>query len=569
VGHDVTLQTQAPFEQISPAPHAAPPPQVHAPDAEQPSAVVPQVLHVAPSVPQVEAVGGWQSVPVQQPVGHEAASQTHAPPTQACPTPHGGPDPHMQLPVLQPSAFVASHDAQVAPPVPHTASVVAGEVQVAPTQQPSGHDDALQTHTPPEHSWPAAQAAPLPHEQAPAVEQLSVWPGAHAIHAAPPAPHSESERALQVGPEQQVGHVAAHPLQAPWLQVWLAGQLWQAVPALPQAAALSPVWQLPDAQHPVGQAIPSQTHAPFRHRWPIAQAAPAPQLQTPAEEQLSDCSMLQGPHVSPGGAHAEREVGVHVSPSQHPPGHDVGSHTQAPEEQCCPGPQGAVLPQRHSPALQLSDVTALHVKHDAPGIAQFAADSGVHAVPLQHPLAHDVESHTQRPPAQRCPSEQAGLPPQVHLPAAEQASAELDEHAAQVAPAMPHVAKVEPLQVVPLQQPSAQAQLGQTPAAQGSPPGHWEHARPALPHALGVLPGWHNPPAQHPLGQEVASQVHAPARHRCPVAQAGAPPHRQSPPPEQESLVVPSQAPQTQAPPTHCWLGEQGGPLPHEGPVWV
>lgn len=161
------------------------------------------------------------------------------------------------------------------------------------------------------------------------------------------------------------------------------------------------------------------------------------------------------------------------------------------------------------------------------------------------------------------------MPPQVHLPAAEQASAVVDEHAAQVAPSMPHVAKVEPLQVVPLQQPSAQAQLGQTPAAQASPPGHWEHARPALPHALGVLPGSHIPPAQHPLGQEVASHVHAPARHRCPVAQAGAPPHRQSPPPEQESLVVPSQAPQTQAPPTHCWLGEHGGPLPQEGPVWV
>ena len=174
MGHDVTLQTQAPFEQISPALHAGPPPQAHAPNAEQPSAVVPQVVHVAPSEPQVEAVGAWQSVPVQQPIGHEAASQTHAPATQACPAPHCGPDPHVQLPVLQPSAFVAAHDAQVAPPVPHTVSVVAGDVQVAPTQQPSGQDDALQTHTPPEHSWPVPQAAPLPHEQAPVVEQLSV-----------------------------------------------------------------------------------------------------------------------------------------------------------------------------------------------------------------------------------------------------------------------------------------------------------------------------------------------------------------------------------------------------------
>jgi len=51
-------------------------------------------------------VGAWQSVPVQQPVGHDAASQTHAPPMQACPAPHDGPDPHMQTPVLQLSAFV-------------------------------------------------------------------------------------------------------------------------------------------------------------------------------------------------------------------------------------------------------------------------------------------------------------------------------------------------------------------------------------------------------------------------------------------------------------------------------
>lgn len=146
---------------------------MHVPDAEQPSAVAPHAPHIAPFVPQVDAAGGWQMAPVQQPVGHEAVSQTHAPATQFCPTPHAGPFPHVHAPPRQPSAFVAAQAVQSAPPLPQTPSVVAGDVHVAPVQQPSGHDDALQTQTPPEHSWPVVHAAPLPHEQSPAAEQLS------------------------------------------------------------------------------------------------------------------------------------------------------------------------------------------------------------------------------------------------------------------------------------------------------------------------------------------------------------------------------------------------------------
>ena len=543
------------------------------PDTEQPSAVAPHALHIAPLVPQVEAAGGWQMAPVQQPVGHEAVSQTHAPAMQFCPTPHAGPVPHVHPPPRQPSAFVAGQAVQSAPPLPQTPSVVAGEVHVAPVQQPSGHDAASQTQTPPEHSWPVVHATPLPHAQSPVAEQWSACVAAHAMQRSPPKPHADSERGSHVGPEQQpVGHVAAHPLHVPRVQLSPAGQLWHDAPPLPQAPTASPSWQAPAAQHPAGHDTPSHTQAPLRHRWPGEHAGPMPQLQTPAAEQPSVVSALQGLHVAPGTLHAERDVGVHVAPSQQPSGHDVTSQMQAPAEQCCPGPHGGVLPQRHSPALQLSDMSAtpaaLHPKQLAPGRPQFAAESVSQVEPLQQPLGHEVASHTQRPPAQRCPSPHAGSPPQVHFPP-EQASALEAEHWTQAAESLPQAERLGAVHVVPLQQPSAHVQLVHAPAGQTSPEGHGAHASPALPHALATLPGWQTPSAQHPLGQEVASQVHAPARHRCPVLHAGALPQRQSPPGGQESLVVWSHAVQTQDPPTHCWLGEQGGPLPHEGPVWL
>lgn len=145
----------------------------------------------------------------------------------------------------------------------------------------------------------------------------------------------------------------------------------------------------------------------------------------------------------------------------------------------------------------------------------------------------------------------------------------MDPHWTQPAAPTPHDAKADVVHVIPVQQPSGHAQLVHAPPVQASPAAQAEHARPALPQALGALPGWQTPFAQHPLGQEVASHVQEPPTHRCPASQAGAPPQRQSPPEEQESLVAWSHAVQTQTPPTHCWLGEHGEPLPHDGPVWL
>jgi len=137
-------------------------------------------------------------LPLQQPLGHDAASQTHCPlPLHACP---------------------AAHPAQAAPPLPHELlDSLLSDSHVPPLQQP-GHDVPPHEHAPPAHACPeehAAHAAPpipqsaepcmdcgtqaLPLQQPvgqddasqthlPVVESHSC-PAAHAAHVAPPVPH--------------------------------------------------------------------------------------------------------------------------------------------------------------------------------------------------------------------------------------------------------------------------------------------------------------------------------------------------------------------------------------------
>jgi hypothetical protein len=81
VAHELALQMHVPPEQTWPDEQAAPPPQVHVPVPEQPSAWAPQLTHAEPLVPQEEDdVVVMHVGPAQQPVGHDAGSQTHAPP---------------------------------------------------------------------------------------------------------------------------------------------------------------------------------------------------------------------------------------------------------------------------------------------------------------------------------------------------------------------------------------------------------------------------------------------------------------------------------------------------------
>jgi hypothetical protein len=51
-----------------------------------------------------------------------------------------------------------------------------------------GHEVELHTHWPFTHSWPAPQAAPLPHWQVPPAEQPSATKGSQRVQAAPFSP---------------------------------------------------------------------------------------------------------------------------------------------------------------------------------------------------------------------------------------------------------------------------------------------------------------------------------------------------------------------------------------------
>jgi hypothetical protein len=159
--------------------------------------------HAAPPAPHdafVSEAYGTQLLPLQQPFGHEVASQTHCPLVvlHSCPDEHAAhaapPAPHEEFdslasashvePLQQPLHDVVPHEhtplEQVSPP-PHDAHAAPAVPQeefvceaygthVFPLQQPFGHEVASQTHCPVPvlHSWPDAHAAqvvaPVPHE---------------------------------------------------------------------------------------------------------------------------------------------------------------------------------------------------------------------------------------------------------------------------------------------------------------------------------------------------------------------------------------------------------------------
>jgi hypothetical protein len=120
LGHDAELQTHAPPLQIWPAAHGGPAPHAHAPEGEQLSACVGlQPTQELPSVPQLERDGVVHEVPLQHPVLHEVALQTHCPVTHTCPGPQAAEVPQLHCPLAeQLSAVAGSHAAQAAPAVP-------------------------------------------------------------------------------------------------------------------------------------------------------------------------------------------------------------------------------------------------------------------------------------------------------------------------------------------------------------------------------------------------------------------------------------------------------------------
>jgi hypothetical protein len=116
------------------------------------------------------------------------------------------------------------------------------------------------------------------------------------------------------------------------------------------------------------------------HSRPSPQAAPVPQAQTPALEQLSALA----PHWMHPPPFAPQAVAVgiivHVGPEQHPVGH-------------------VVLHPAHVPALQMSFV-GQPLQRPPPEPHAACVLPGSQVAPLQHPLQL-FPSHTQLPPEQR------------------------------------------------------------------------------------------------------------------------------------------------------------------------
>jgi len=150
--HDVLSQTHDPPWQCCPIAHAAPPPHVQAPAAEQPSPVVVQSWHAPPAVPQAPPVViRVHTLPVQQPLAHEVIVHWHEPLAQTCPAAHAAPAPQRQPPEgEQLSASVALQVVHRLPSVPQLDSD--GETHAPLLQHPLGQDAELQTQWPLTHS---------------------------------------------------------------------------------------------------------------------------------------------------------------------------------------------------------------------------------------------------------------------------------------------------------------------------------------------------------------------------------------------------------------------------------
>ncbi len=458
-GHDVWLQTQLPLTQICCGPHAAPPPQVHAPPVLHPSPACPQVVHVPPAVPQAAGVCVSQTLPLQQPFGHDASLHTHCDPTHACPVVHAAPDPQLHVPPLHPSARVLEHCVHCAPPEPQSAAVT-DVVQTVPSQHPPGHELSSHTQALFTHSWPAVQAGPLPHWHRPVVEHPSAVVLLHSLHDSPPVPHAASDGWLHVGPVQHpLVHVSTHPEQRPSpVQVCPDGQEPQTLPPVPHAVIRLPGWHDSPLQQPEGQPMPSHTHLPPRQCCPDAHAAPPPQEHEPAALQLSESTSSQAVQPLPEVPHAVKAGDSHVSSApQQPFAHDVLLQRQTPLMHTCPTPQGAPVPHVHSPVMQPSDVPDAHALQVAPARPHAEGETtSSHVVPSQHPSGHEAASQMQSPPTHACPPLHAGLPPHVHSPVVEHASDRVLSHATQTAPPTPQVASPDDLHSVPEQHPSAQ-----------------------------------------------------------------------------------------------------------------
>ncbi len=245
--------------------------------------------------------------------------------------------------------------------------------------------------------------------------------------------------------QHPVGHDAA--LQMHWpvvvLQTWPFPHAAQVTPKAPQEELFSEAYAshvpaVPPLQQPPGQVFESHEQVPLvLSQRPFVQL---PQAAPPTPHCVLDCEAY----------------GTQVLPLQQPFGHEVASHTH-PEELL-----------EHSSLVEQAPHTAPATPHDAL-VCEAYATHVPPTVAVQHPLGHDVASHTHWPVVllHSCP--------EPHAP-----------HAAPPAPHEVFVSDDGASHVEPLQQPvhAPPPPHEQTPLAQVSPLPQGLHAAPDVPQWL-------------------------------------------------------------------------------------
>ena len=253
----------------------------------------------------------------QQPLGQEAASQTHCPcGLHSCWLPQG-----TQAPPLAPQAVFETvtqapfeqQPAQPAPPQLQAPALHACPDAQLPQAAPFEPQAPLfcaevRTHFPVESQQPPEHEVGV-QPQTPVALQL--WPLAQGAQVAPPAPQTVIDwlavrTHLPVASQQPVAQEAALQTQVPVAsQVCPSPHGAQLAPLLPQAVLVGVAHWPFESQQPEEQEPALQTQAP------LVQVCPSPQVR----------------HAAPFRPHAEVDSSVTQPPveSQQPFGHDVAS----------------------------------------------------------------------------------------------------------------------------------------------------------------------------------------------------------------------------------------------------
>ena len=167
---ELAVHMQLPLSHSRPGPHFVAPPQVHCPEAEQPSALMPQGVQDPPPDPHCVVDAGLTHVPPAQQPPHELGPQlAHVPPLQV----------------------IVKQGAQAEPPKPHWGFVLPGS-HVLPMQHPLHEELESHVHIPLRQCWPTEHMGPPPQVHAPVALQPSPE-SLHEKHIEPCEPHWGAE----------------------------------------------------------------------------------------------------------------------------------------------------------------------------------------------------------------------------------------------------------------------------------------------------------------------------------------------------------------------------------------